>query len=113
MPVQAVDKVWMNGRMVDWKDATVHVLSHALHYGTGVFEGIRCYETSRGPAIFRGRDHLARMEQSAKIFMMEIPFSVDELHSATHRVDPGQQTALLLHPTDRLSRRRRDGRLRR
>ena len=83
MPVEAVDKVWMNGRMVDWKDATVHVLAHALHYGTGVFEGIRCYETSRGPAIFRGRDHLARMEQSAKIFMMEIPYSVDELHQAS------------------------------
>ena len=83
MPVESVDKVWMNGRVVDWEDATVHVLTHALHYGTGVFEGIRCYETSRGPAIFRGREHFERMEQSAKIFLMDIPYSVDELHEAT------------------------------
>jgi len=74
----------MNGELVDWDDATVHVLTHALHYGTGVFEGIRCYETSRGPAVFRLRDHLERMERSAKIFMMEVPFSVDELIRVTH-----------------------------
>ena len=86
MPVEAVDKVWMNGRLVDWKDATVHVLTHALHYGTGVFEGIRCYETSRGPAVFRGREHLVRMEQSAKIFLMEVPFSVDDLNVAMHEL---------------------------
>jgi branched-chain amino acid aminotransferase len=81
MPIEAVDKVWMNGRLVDWENATVHVLTHALHYGTGVFEGIRCYETSRGPAIFRGREHLERMERSAKIFLMDVPYSVDELHA--------------------------------
>jgi branched-chain amino acid aminotransferase len=73
----------MNGRLVAWENATVHVLSHALHYGTGVFEGIRCYETSRGPAVFRLRDHLDRMERSAKIFLMDIPYSVDELFEAT------------------------------
>lgn len=84
MPIEPVDKVWMNGELVDWEDATVHVLSHALHYGTGVFEGIRCYETPKGPAVFRLQEHLERMERSAKIFMMEIPFSVDELISATH-----------------------------
>jgi branched-chain amino acid aminotransferase len=84
MGIQPVDKVWMNGELVDWDDATVHVLTHALHYGTGVFEGIRCYETSSGPAVFRLRDHLERMERSAKIFMMEIPFSVDELIRVTH-----------------------------
>ncbi len=84
MPIEPVDKVWMNGELVDWENATVHVLSHALHYGTGVFEGIRCYETPKGPAVFRLREHLERMERSAKIFMMEIPFSVDELVSATH-----------------------------
>jgi branched-chain amino acid aminotransferase len=83
MPLQAVDKVWMNGTLVDWKDATVHVLSHALHYGTGVFEGIRCYETSRGPAVFRLRDHLERMQRSARIFQMELPYSTDELAEAT------------------------------
>jgi branched-chain amino acid aminotransferase len=84
MPIQPVDKVWMNGQQVDWKDATVHVLTHALHYGTGVFEGIRCYETSRGPGVFRLRDHFERMDRSARIFMMEIPYSCDELIAATH-----------------------------
>jgi branched-chain amino acid aminotransferase len=84
MPIEPVDKIWMNGQQVDWKDATIHVLSHALHYGTGVFEGIRCYETPRGPAVFRLRDHLERMERSAKIFLMDIPYSVDELVEATH-----------------------------
>ena len=83
MPVTPVEKVWMNGEFVDWENATVHVLSHALHYGTGVFEGIRCYETPRGPAVFRLRDHLSRMERSGKIFMMEVPYSVDELAEAT------------------------------
>ena len=84
MPIDPVDKVWMNGKLVDWEDATVHVLTHALHYGTGVFEGIRCYETAKGPAVFRLRDHLERMERSGKIFLMEIPYSVDELVAATH-----------------------------
>lgn len=86
MPLQSVDKVWMNNRLVAWEDATVHVLSHALHYGTGVFEGIRCYETPRGPAVFRLRDHLERMERSAKIFLMEIPYSIDDLVAATHEL---------------------------
>ncbi|CAN5720446.1 branched-chain-amino-acid transaminase [soil metagenome] len=86
MPIQPVDKVWMNGKLVEWANATVHVLSHALHYGTGVFEGLRCYETARGPAIFRTREHFERMERSAKIFMMDIPYSVDELVDATHEL---------------------------
>ncbi|MGI8708613.1 MAG: branched-chain amino acid transaminase [Actinomycetota bacterium] len=86
MPVQPVDLVWMNGKLVEWASATVHVLTHALHYGTGVFEGIRCYETEKGPAVFRLRDHLMRMERSAKIFLMEIPYSVDELVEATHQL---------------------------
>ncbi|MEA2432546.1 MAG: branched-chain amino acid aminotransferase [Actinomycetota bacterium] len=84
MGIEPVDKVWMNGELVDWKDANVHILTHALHYGTGVFEGIRCYETPKGPAVFRLRDHLERMERSAKIFLMEIPFSCDDLQDATH-----------------------------
>jgi branched-chain amino acid aminotransferase len=84
MGIEPVDKVWMNGELVDWKDANVHILTHALHYGTGVFEGIRCYETPKGPAVFRLRDHLERMERSAKIFLMEIPFTCDELRDATH-----------------------------
>ena len=62
----SADTIWMNGEFVAWEDAKVHVLTHALHYGTGVFEGIRAYETERGTAIFRHDDHLARLEQSAR-----------------------------------------------
>jgi branched-chain amino acid aminotransferase len=79
MPLQPVDKVWMNGRMVDWKDATVHVLSHALHYGTGVFEGIRAYETPKGPGVFRLTDHMKRLFRSAQVYMIDIPFSLEEM----------------------------------
>lgn len=86
MPIKPVDKIWMNGQMIDWKDATVHVLSHALHYGTGVFEGVRCYETSQGPAVFRLDDHLERLHRSGKIFMMDVPYSVEEMRDATHEL---------------------------
>jgi branched-chain amino acid aminotransferase len=86
MPIDPVDKVWMNGNLVDWKDATVHVLTHALHYGSGVFEGLRCYETSRGPAVFRLREHMERMERSGRIFQMDIPYSVEELMQGTFDV---------------------------
>ncbi|MEO8324070.1 MAG: branched-chain amino acid transaminase [Actinomycetota bacterium] len=84
MPIQAVDVIWMNGELVEWEKATVHVLTHALHYGTGVFEGIRCYETPKGPAVFRLQDHMKRLENSGRIFMMELPYTVDELIAATH-----------------------------
>jgi branched-chain amino acid aminotransferase len=84
MPIQPVEVVWVNGELVPWDQAKVHVLTHALHYGTGVFEGIRCYETVRGPALFRLREHLERMHRSAKIFLMDIPYGVDELRAATH-----------------------------
>ena len=86
MPIQPVEKVWMNGELVDWQDARVHVLTHALHYGSGVFEGVRCYETQRGPAVFRLGDHYRRMERSGRIFQMEIPYSVDELTRGTFDV---------------------------
>jgi branched-chain amino acid aminotransferase len=82
--MQETDKIWMNGELVDWADAKVHVGVHGLHYGSGVFEGIRSYETPAGPAVFRLRDHLERLENSAKILFMDLPYSVDELRSATH-----------------------------
>lgn len=78
-----VDKIWMNGELVDWDSAQVHVLTHALHYGSGVFEGIRCYETPDGPAVFRLTEHMERLERSAKIMRMELPFSIDDLVEAT------------------------------
>jgi branched-chain amino acid aminotransferase len=80
--VQETEKIWMNGELVDWADAQVHVGAHGLHYGTGVFEGIRCYDTDRGPAVFRLVDHLKRMENSAKLIYMELPYSVEELRAA-------------------------------
>jgi len=80
--IEPTKYIWANGKFVDWKDAKIHVLTHCLHYGTGVFEGIRCYETKLGPAIFRLRDHMKRLESSAKILRMEIPYSVKELSEA-------------------------------
>ncbi len=86
MPIETTEKIWLNGNMVDWEDAKIHVLTHTLHYGTGVFEGIRAYETADGPAVFRLTEHIQRLENSAKILMMEMPYSVDELVSATKQV---------------------------
>ena len=83
MPIQTTPKIWMNGELVDWEKAQIHVLTHTLHYGTGVFEGIRAYETADGPAVFRLTDHINRLFNSAKIVGMEIPYSVDELIEAT------------------------------
>ena len=80
--MKTVDKIWMNGELVDWANATVHIGVHGLHYGTGVFEGIRCYETDDGPAIFRLGDHLDRFADSARLLRMELPFTVEELRSA-------------------------------
>jgi len=84
--MQEAEKIWMNGELVDWPDATVHVLSHALHYGTSVFEGIRAYETERGPAVFRLDDHLARLERSAQMYYMPLPYDRTQLRDAVHEV---------------------------
>jgi branched-chain amino acid aminotransferase len=81
--MQATEKIWMNGELVDWDDAKIHVGTHGLHYGSGVFEGIRCYETPRGPAVFRLTDHLRRLHNSARLLHLTLPFSVDELHAAS------------------------------
>ena len=86
MPIEATEKIWMNGELVPWADARIHVLTHSLHYGMGVFEGIRAYETADGPAVFRLTDHMVRLHNSAKILGMEIPYSVDELVQATKDV---------------------------
>jgi branched-chain amino acid aminotransferase len=83
MPITPTEKIWMNGELVPWDQAQVHILTHTLHYGMGVFEGIRAYETADGPAVFRLTDHIARLERSAKILGMELPYSVDEIVAAT------------------------------
>jgi len=86
MPIPKVDKIWMDGELVDWDKAQVHLLTHSLHYGSGVFEGIRAYETPRGPAVFRLMDHLKRLFRSAAIYKMEIPATLEELVEATKLV---------------------------
>ncbi|MFB6146336.1 MAG: branched-chain amino acid transaminase [Halobacteriaceae archaeon] len=78
-----IDTIWMDGEFVDWEDAEVHVLTHGLHYGTGVFEGVRCYDTERGPAIFRWAEHLDRLYQSGRPYGIEIPYDRAELTEAT------------------------------
>jgi branched-chain amino acid aminotransferase len=78
-----VDTIWKNGEFLDWEDATTHVLTHALHYGTGVFEGLRSYETEQGPAIFRLNEHLDRLFDSAKMYDMDVGFSRAEITDAT------------------------------
>ena len=83
MPIPETEKIWMNGKLVDWKDAKIHVLTHALHYGSGVFEGIRCYNTDKGPAVFRLVEHMERLEDSARMYMKTIPYTTDDLCQAT------------------------------
>jgi branched-chain amino acid aminotransferase len=84
--VQETEKIWMNGELVDWADAKVHVGVHGLHYGSGVFEGIRCYDTPKGPAVFRLGEHMQRLHNSARLLHMQIPYSVDELKEATNEL---------------------------
>jgi branched-chain amino acid aminotransferase len=82
MPITPTDKIWMNGELVAWDDAKIHILTHSLHYGMGVFEGVRAYETEKGPAVFRLTEHMQRLHDSAQIMMMELPYTVEELVDA-------------------------------
>lgn len=82
MPFNKTEKIWMDGKLVNWDDANIHILSHVIHYGSGIFEGARCYKTPKGPAVFRLRDHTQRLFNSCKIYRMEIPFTVDEIDEA-------------------------------
>ncbi len=82
MPITPTKKIWMDGELVDWEKATVHVLTHSLHYGMGVFEGIRTYPTVNGPAIFRLRDHVKRLLRGTRILQMDLPYSEDEIFDA-------------------------------
>ena len=84
--MKQADLIWMNGEFVAWEDAKVHVLTHGLHYGTGVFEGIRCYDTEIGPAVFRHREHLQRLHRSAELYYMPMPYDVEALRAATHEL---------------------------
>ncbi len=80
--MEKAEFIWQSGKFVPWDEAQVHVLSHGLHYGTGVFEGIRCYDGEKGPAVFRHREHLERLSDSARMYFLELPFSIDEIAEA-------------------------------
>ena len=81
--------IWMNGKLVPWDEARIHVLSHVVHYGSSVFEGIRCYDTKRGPAVFRLREHVRRLFDSAKIYRMPMPFTAEQIVARAYRSLPG------------------------
>jgi branched-chain amino acid aminotransferase len=91
MPIPATQFIWFNGKLVPWEKATVHVLSHALHYGSSVFEGVRAYETPKGVAVFRLRDHTRRLFDSAKIYRMTIPFTPEQMNDAVRQVLAGNE----------------------
>jgi branched-chain amino acid aminotransferase len=82
MPITPTPQIWFNGELIPWDEAKIHILTHSLHYGMGVFEGIRAYETADGPAVFRLTDHMKRFEASARILMMPLPYSVEEMVQA-------------------------------
>ncbi|MHB8330447.1 MAG: branched-chain amino acid transaminase, partial [Acidimicrobiales bacterium] len=83
MPITPTEKIWLDGNLVDWDQANVHVLTHSLHYGSGVFEGIRAYPTADGVAVFRLTDHISRLFASAKVFMIDVPFTASQLIDAS------------------------------
>ena len=79
MAIQKTEKIWHNGKLIAWDDATIHVMSHVVHYGSSVFEGIRCYALPSGPAIFRATEHMQRLLDSARIYRIDVPFTRDEI----------------------------------
>ena len=104
-------KIWMDGELVDWRDAKIHVLTHTLHYGCGAFEGVRAYNTVGGTAIFRLREHTERLFNSAKILRMKLPYSFEQVIEAQQEVVRANKLAELLHPPAHLDRLREARRL--
>jgi branched-chain amino acid aminotransferase len=97
--IKATSKIWHNGKLIAWDDAKIHVLAHVTSYGSSVFEGIRCYKTTTGPAIFRAREHVRRLLDSAKIYRIEIPFTIDQIVAAlTEVVQVNQMESCYLRP---------------
>lgn len=97
--IKATEKIWHNGKFVSWDDAKIHVLSHVVSYGSGIFEGIRCYHTPQGPAIFRLKEHMQRLLNSARIYRMEIPYKLEELMNvATEVVRVNKMDACYVKP---------------
>ncbi len=99
MSFPGTGKIWMNGKLVDWADAKIHVASHVVHYGSAVFEGARCYDTLQGPACFRLDAHMRRLIDSARIYRMEVPFDQQTLTDATVDLIRAERVPGLLHPS--------------
>ena len=104
MAIKESEFVWHNGHLIPWDEAKIHVMAHVVNYGSSVFEGIRCYHTPKGPAIFRLRDHTLRLLQSCKIYRIDVDFSLDELISGDGRTGCGQQSVSLLYSPHRAAR---------
>jgi branched-chain amino acid aminotransferase len=99
MPIQSTENIWHNGKLIPWQDAQIHVMSHVVHYGSSVFEGIRCYQQKDGAAIFRLPDHIQRLCDSAKIYRMDLPFTPDQLTSAcVELVEANKVTPCYIRP---------------
>ena len=98
--MRETETIWMNGEFVDWHEAKVHVGVHGLHYGTGVFEGIRCYETERGPAVFRLREHLQRLHDSARLLYMDLPYTQEQLREVARLGFAARLPGLQLPPAE-------------
>ena len=108
--LQPTKKIWFDGKFVPWDEAKIHVLTHALHYGYAIFEGIRCNNTPDGPAVFSLREHIERLFNSAKVYRMQLPYTEGAAHPRLPRPRKGERPEGLLHPPDRLQLIRRDGR---
>ncbi len=107
MALQKTDKIWHNGKLIRWEDATLHVMSHVVHYGSSVFEGIRCYAPPSGPAIFRADDHMQRLLDSAKVYRMDVAFTKQELVAAMQELVKVERSVAVLPPPHRAARIRR------
>ncbi len=101
MAIQATEKIWHNGKLIPWNDAQIHVMAHVINYGSSVFEGIRCYAPAGKPAIFRLRDHMQRLIDSAKIYRIDIDYSLDQLCAAALETGFSQRRVALLSAPDR------------
>src|ERR1700731_3599017 len=99
MAMKPTEKIWHNGKLIRWEDAQIHVLSHVVSYGSSVFEGVRCYESSHGAVAFRLRDHMKRLVNSGRIYRMENPYSVEDLcNAAAEVVRENQLTSCYIRP---------------
>ncbi len=110
MPIQPTEKIWHNGQLIPWEQATIHVMSHVIHYGSSVFEGIRCYGQPSGSAVFRLPEHMQRLIDSAKIYRMELPLHARRALRRRRRRDRSQRRCALLHSPHRPARLRRNRR---